>query len=363
MDQMNLPSFNYFSKNQFSRIGAIGFLSIALSLTILRSGLRFTSNLDTFRETVPNFFNSFYYWRSSIVVPLFANVLDLETRTSWLIGYGVVTTLLLVGPLFFYWISPNPQNLVVGISILISQIPVIALTEFGRFDVFVLFGSLIMGLSSKHLTFFVGAILVSISNYEHFIPIAISVLIILQVTDSQLRPSKVAAILFAVGVVVSIIHQVVFGQFLLFAFGADSRASWLVDNISKFTIANLVSLPLLIFSTYGSLWIVVIVGILISSDVKTKIFQISALFTIPFIFTLVTFDGTRVFVSLSSTSLIIFLRSFVAKCKPTKHDARSYAIFLLALAAITPAMNVSVLGNTKQPYLDVVERLFGLNGY
>jgi hypothetical protein len=331
----------------------------AIIITFLKSGFRITYNLDTFRDSITNF-RATAYWRTSLALPLFANLFNLRSQVSWIIAYAALALCLVLLLLAYYYIFDRTiSGLFVCTCLASSQVLVVAFTEIGRFDIFVLLGSVLVGLFDSRILIVIGASMIALGNFEHFIVIGITLTFLLPSCDLRHRPNFYYFTFVLTALTHLAIQKFYFGRIVLFE--NDSRATWLSNNALTFSLGNLTSLPVLLFSCFGTLWLVVARIIQSSDRIKVALMRFSGLILIPLLLTFATADGTRVFVSLSTVGLALMTRTLAQRESSHEELLSKLGVYVFLATLFMPALNVEVLGKIKQPYVDLTRFFFHMS--
>jgi len=201
--------------------------------------------------------------------------------------------------------------------------------------------------------------MIALGNFEHFIVIGITLTFLLPSCDLRHRPNFYYFSFVLTAVTHLAIQKFYFGRIVLFE--NDSRATWLSDNALTFSLGNLTSLPVLLFSCFGTLWLVVARIIQSSDRIKVALMRFSGLILIPLLLTIATADGTRVFVSLSTVGLALMTRTLAQRESSHEELLSKLGAYVFLATLFMPALNVEVLGKIKQPYVDLTRFFFHMS--
>ena len=323
---------------------------VMLFLSVIRSGVRIAYNLDIYRADSLTFPDIGAYYKSSLVMPITTKIFALDSSLKWITFYSLCTalTIFLAAYLVFRLNATHNVRLLFAL-VLFSQLQIILLTELGKFDLFLILGSMILILS-KSLPFqFLGALTITMGNFEQSIVLFGALALLSLSTDNQLSFKRYASIGAAAITCQFFALNAAYGSWS--ADGGDSRLNWLTNNWSQFLKANVASLPTLIYSGYGACWILVAIYISKGSTAKNRVINFTCLVLIPFGMTLITFDGTRIWVIISAPLLLVVLQSFASLEHEFSPRFQITVPIIVLMSLLTPALNVEVQGKIKIPYL------------
>jgi len=323
---------------------------IIFFLTTVRSGIRIAYNLDIYRADSLAFPKIGAYYKSSLIMPITTKLFHLDSLPKWITFHVLITilTLLIVAYLIFRLHATHNTRLLIAL-VLFSQLQVVMLTELGKFDLYLIFGSILLILNKSIPIQFLGALTIAMGNFEQAIVLLGTLALFSLSTDNQLSFKRYASIGTSAVMFQFLALNTAYGSWS--AEGGDSRLNWLTNNWWRFIKANVASLPTLIYSGYGACWILIAIYISKGSTVRNRLINFMCLILIPLIMTLITFDGTRIWVIISAPLLLVVLRSF-ASLEPifsTKFQISVPVVVFIGL--LTPALNVEVEGKIKIPYL------------
>jgi hypothetical protein len=288
-----------------------------------------------------------------LAMPLIAKALSIGTTDYWILVYGLIALSFISVLLIGIRTAKYQLNKKLVITLFFfSQLQVIVFTEIGKFDLFLIMGATCLILFNSNTAKLVGALLMTMGNFEQAIAAFFVLTIYSLSSDNNLKTKKI----------LMITTSAVFIQFYLLnrAYGkwsfsnGDSRFNWLVDNGARYFKANISSFPILIFSGYGIIWILVLITILRSSSILNLTLHFISLVIIPFALTMTTFDGTRVWVIITAPLTLHLIRSFSAE-KAEIFGSKIFVSIVLLIGLLTPALNVEVIGSVKKPYLHLFD--------
>lgn len=327
------------------------FALLVVTLTSLRSGVRVASNLGTYLEASLAFPNLPYFYKSSLAMPLIAQALSLDTTDRWIIVYGLITLSLICVFLIGIWNIKQDVNRKLLVTLFFfSQLQVIALTEIGKFDLFVIAGATCLILFDGYSTKLVGALLMTMGNFEQAVAAFLILIIYSMSSDNNLKTRKIVLITSSATFIQFFLLNRAYGGWSLSS--GDSRLNWLIENGVRYFKANISSFPILMYSGYGIIWILVILFILKSSSLLNLSLHVISLVIVPFALTMTTFDGTRVWVIITAPLTLHLIRHY-SSVKTEAYGKKNYVAITLAIGLLTPALNVEVIGSVKKPYMHI----------
>jgi hypothetical protein len=337
--------------SRFFNQGNFAVVAMALVLlTAIRSGIRIAYNLDIYRADSLAFPKIDAYYKSSLIMPITTKLFGLDSSSKWITFYGLVTafTILFVSFLVFRLNATHNTRLLLAL-VLFSQLQVIMFTELGKFDLFLILGSIILIFGKSLPTQLIGALAITMGNFEQSIVLLGALALFSISTDNQLSFKRYAFIGATAVAFQFFALNAAYNSWS--AVGGDSRFNWLTGNWFRFFKANLASLPTLIYSGYGACWLLIVFYISKGSTTKNKLIHFSCLILIPLVLTLTTFDGTRIWVIISAPLLLVVIKSF-ATLDSSFSSKFFWTVPTVVIAGLLmPALNVEVEGKVKIPYL------------
>lgn len=275
--------------------------------------------------------------------------------------WWVLGTLMIIAMLMGLWraIRPlGPWARPALVLIALSPAFVMMIQTVGHNDMFMLAGSLLVVLARRRPLIVLGAILAALGNPEHALISALCLTLVSFAVDRDRLRWRTAAYL-GVSAVIFIgvqVWQRVEGS-------SGSRLQRLLD-LSGTTLpsvrAFLDGWPIAIYSWLGPLWIVVVL-ILWSLRERRAMLAALAVIIIPGLCTIVTLDGTRVFVSIGLAALVALIAgTFRLQWSGRPPTARLLGAMLAALV-VFPAIFVVAHDQryVRLPYHETITFLFG----
>ncbi len=321
---------------------------VLVVLAVLKAGIQRSDGIDTFttESQSADEFTSFY--RSSPIMRVVAQVLPLTTESRWVLFHLLMTAVfLLVAYIAARRLFPTMEN--IGLTLVyLSPLVTVALTEIGRYDIYLLIGSLLLVVGSRLLGV-VGALLIFFANFEQGLVVFAAIAVLALSREITFDRLRILASM-AVGAVASLVYMLITyaGQS-----GSDSRLDALQRNLKGAALANFTSLPLLVFSALGVLWVVFLYWLSQTKSLRNVIVHASGVFVIPFVATYFTLDGTRVFVCSAAVPVVLMLAHLGRTVEFDDRPRKRMFTIVLALGVLLPMFSVFVDGYVKEPYIEV----------
>lgn len=330
----------------------VPFAFAMVGFSALRGGVNTVGAIQSGLNVGAKFPDVSGYFKSSWMHFGLWRLLDVAS-TPRAITYSLCLILLF---LFLVWrfldqnVSTMDRDLLFGF-IALSPVLTILFLHLGIYDALFMVGAVLLVGSSNLFVMSMGATVLLGANFELGLLslLALGVLSFSPETNLQTRHVIAAS---GVGLCVSLIALVGwYGNFI----EGDSRSSWLWQHLRGSIVQFAVSFPLMVLSFYGVAWLLVGGFLLKSSDRRSLLLHLVALFAIPGLAAASTLDGTRVFVCASAPAFLAMairreskLSSFLSSAISTRS--------LVALALLVPAVMVH-FGTVKLPYQILYGRL------
>jgi hypothetical protein len=292
---------------------------------------------------------------SSVLTNLITKMIiqfHLPQETWWAIGF-VVTASMLIGlwsqsQALKEWRRPTL------ILVCLSPAFVISMTTIGHYDLISISGMLLVVSTRKQHWILIGAMLAVVGNPEQSLVAAIALAVLVWgLGYDRFKRSSVTYIGVAViGFVSTQIWQRASGS-------TGTRLFLLTDNLGDSLHKFFAIWPLAIYSWLGPLWIIVVIAV-VGLNKRQAVFATVAVIAIPAIASIVTTDGTRVFVVTGLASLIVLTKfAFETRWSRTPPSAALLGLLVVALL-IFPATNGFPRGELlRLPYLVLMEKFLG----
>lgn len=322
IDAKALASADYLQNPKTARISRFfnhgNYVVVAVAiiiLSIIRSDIRLAANLDVYRSDSLAFPNISVFHKSSLILPLTTQLFGLNTSVRWIVFYSLATILTLaLLATFTFRLRTTYDARILFALVVISQLQIIMLTELGKFDLFLILGSIILIFGRTFPIQLLGALSITMGNFEQSIVIFGALLVFSLSTDNNLKIRRLASISTIAVTSQYLILNLAYGTWSFS--GGDSRLNWFTGNWFRFLKANVASLPTLIYSGYGACWIIVGIYISRGSTARNRFIHFTCLIFMPLAMTLTTFDGTRIWVLISAPLLLVVLQSFTSLKSP-----------------------------------------------
>jgi len=357
IDSKTLSSADYPQNPKTTRISRFfsqgNFVVVVVAMIILstiRSGIRLGANLDVYRSDSLAFPNIPFFYKSSLIMPITTQLFGLDNSIRWIAFYSLVTllTLAITATFVFRLRTTNNARMLFAL-IVFSQLHVIMLTELGKFDLFLILGSIVLIFGRTFPFQLLGALSITMGNFEQSIVVLGALLLFSLSTDNDLKFRRLASIGTIAVISQYLFLDLAYGSWS--ADGGDSRLNWFTANWFRFLKANVASLPTLIYSGYGACWVIIAIYISKGSTTRNRFIHFTCLIFIPLAITLTTFDGTRIWVLISAPLLLVALQSFTSLKSPLFPKFQPSVLFVVFIGLLTPALIVEVEGKIKIPYL------------
>ncbi len=234
--------------------------------------------------------------------------------------------------------------------LLLSPIGTVLLGDIGFYDVWVIGGAIILVLGRSSPVRILGALILLGGNFElGCVALLAYTVWTLSLDDrSRFRQTVIETVL-ASGVMYGILTFIYRN-----APDPDSRGEWLLDQARGSIVSAISILPLLVFSFFGLLWLFVYRFVTSRNSIRSRVLAFLGLVGIPALFTVLTLDGTRVFVSIAAPATIAMIAhpGALKALGPIQMTRKN----LLIAAALIPALQVH-MGEVINPYAELYGRL------
>ena len=322
------------------------FVLLATLLAFLRSGFAFApifeevlrENLSSFPRPVGSTEATSYGMRA-VFWAFGVDSISQAHEYGLFVTVGCLVALLLVAGAAFRGIGLR----LLVLAIVLGPIGTVSFGNIGRSDVLLLTGSIIVALSvhTRWMWWFTiaGALLMVAGNPEQALAAAV-ILVVLSTTTVMRRLRRPALVLLGLCVIGYAVTTAVSTSS-----GLLTRTGALQENLRAALELFLRNFPLVLYSGYTVLWVVV-VYMLIRTRGWDRLATLVALIGLPLVLTATTLDQTRVWVGVSSLA-VIALVGVVVKDAHLDED-RTKASLILGSAglafAFMPAVEVTFEG-------------------
>ena len=337
--------------SSFLKLSNIKFTLLLTVLIILKNGIHpiGTDWIEWVYLASANFPEATNYLSNSVLPMYISSLLEYPTHLIW----WVIFTLLTVSFYIFLFIR---IKVIYGLNYKIALLCFLTfpftytpLYYIGHYDLLTIFGAILAGLTRRKTFVILGVCFAAGANPEQ--ALVTSLCVALLSIGTKLKWHRFVAIVWFSCSVLSL------AMLRLFVGQPDTgnRIEIITGQIESVFLNSLGLIHILIFSVFGSGWIVLyLLGFREVSKTRNFI-VISAVAIIPVTFAILILDHTRVGVAVGALPLIIFLKHYLTPeffnllnsryLKP-KH--------LLFLVLFTPSIVVDVGGNLRLPYLELI---------
>lgn len=230
--------------------------------------------------------------------------------TTWVVL--VVMTLVVIAFLGHRYLT-SWQARVLVLVVLASGIPLRLMEGVGHYDILFLLASISIAFPKK-IIWITAAVIGGLANAE--VAVIAGVSVILAALAFQDRTNVTKGLTFAAsGALVTLgvrIATEVSGT------EAGGRTAVFIEGVIPSLVGNLGWLPLILTTGYLGAWFVVLFIIADMLGTRQILLLVSALVIVPAVMTLVTLDGTRVFVVTSAAALVLTIQTWISKLPPTR---------------------------------------------
>lgn len=299
---------------------------------------------------------SFIYLNSSVgpnIIVSLVRLLHLNTFTLYEL-FAVVWTILAFAAVSIFarrFTLDEQSRRVTLVLVILGPIGVVLVGHSGSNDTTFMVATLLIGLFPRSWTCAIaGALLLILSNPGQ--ALLVSVMFLLMSLIAEFRVFLRSATLLLIASLVGFALVLLQGA----RTGGQSQASPSAHDFMTPLTDNPYVFPLLIYSGFGVLTVVLLMPILTSRR-WTRLFLIGLLFVFPAAMGIVWHDGTRHIVNLIALPVaMIFVVYLPRALSAIRLSGRPFALALVtALALLLPAVHVFG-GVVRQPYQYVIDR-------
>lgn len=332
-------------QRRLGRLPMWGFALALICLAVIKGG--FTINalipepLSNY-PTPPSTFSSTSYGLRTL-----AWLLRMDYPGSYVV-LGLIITAITLG--FIAWAVPRvsqpDDSRIILVLILLGPITLILLNNIGRHDVLMILGGSILGLLGRNWIWaLVGVMIMVLGNPEQ--SIVATVLLLSLTSMPQLRAWRAGAGL-AVGV--SALASITLGLWA-HSVGVESRIGFITGLLGNSIYQFFGNFPLSVYAGYGIVWVVVI-WVMRQASTSLRWLIGFALLAIPFAMTAITLDQTRVFVGLTTASIVAVLVISVPQMRQASIASGfvNPLFWVFATGLFLPAIEVWSKGYVRVPY-------------
>lgn len=232
--------------------------------------------------------------------------------------------------------------------VIVSPIGMVLFNRLGQGDVLVILGAIVFALlGPRLLAVLAGLILMILGNPEQAVVALFSLLILSFVTDMKTwrRPAVIGL-------------SIASGVFIILALwaravGAQSRLEYLPEFLSSSFYAFAANLPLSVYAGFAAIW-VILGWVFVHVPFMSRTWLLIALVVVPGIVTIITVDQTRVFVGVTTLSVLVLGREFLPKIKDQLQSLGFKPVLgaTVVLVMFLPIIDIwGSSGHARTPYL------------
>lgn len=239
-------------------------------------------------------------------------------------------------------VLPDPYSRVLLLCLAASAIPMRLSGWIGFYDELFLVGALLLALLGPR-TWWIGAVITATANAEMAFVAGAATLFV----GYGMRQRWVTVRGLAVMISASLVMAFVLIIRLVGEHGSgEDRLSLFIRNATRSLTLNFEWFPITTASMYLGTWIVVVLIVLTPDTTRRRLAIATGLVLLPLLFTILTLDGSRVAVCVSSVPLVLAIRTWLdrwasTQSPPNREAGLNIAIAtLMVLAVLTPAVSV-----------------------
>lgn len=240
----------------------------------------------------------------------------------------------------------NEESRVAILLLLTSPLAVVLYNNQGRHDALMILGSVLLGFLGRNVWMAVAAALIMISANPEQAVLATLILLACTFSESFRSWRKGAITAFALSSTAFVILSL-WAQ----ASGIGSRASYIKGLFGNSIYGFFSNFSLSLYAGFGILWIFVAYFIA-QQDRKRKLLLFIFLIGLPFVFTIITLDQTRVFVGVTAaitTALVVRIAPEIA-ANLRRIGITNIAFWTLIAVTLLPSFEISVDHVVRPPF-------------
>jgi hypothetical protein len=337
------------------RVPAVLFAIGLAILTVLRCGWNRYEALDVhldFAKQFPVPIRS--YKATSVVGTALAFLLGIRKKEAWWYLHIAGTLLLacVAGMLIARLMKDSKQRRAAAILLMLSPAPIVLLQLVGHYDLFTLFGGILLGLAPSWPYALLSGLLVGFSHGEQGVVMAAATAAV----GTGLRidfKTRIAAFVAACGAA----RLFVWCWFAAYDWSVRDRAALLDYHLARSVLGFLRASTAALYTWYGPLWIVILAALWAQRhDRRSLLALVAGLIVIPGLATVVTLDGTRVFICCALPGLCWLLRELLTQRTRWSQTLPVYALtgIIVIAAPFLPAYMAWRWGRLLTPWAHVV---------
>jgi hypothetical protein len=320
--------------------------AIVLLIGVARAGINTQVDV-TFLEVAKSLPMPIHDYRGVILIsPIIARILGLTTFRQWA-GLHVVTeelfivvTIVMVVRRF----AQKEQQLFCAVALAASGLAVVSLNELGWYDVWVFSGAVLLIFGERWPTAIVGGLLFGCTNIEQ----AALALLALGLCAIGLR-RQIAVRMLLAGAAAIGIRLVILCWYALYDVHSVSRAQ-LVGSYAAVSFHSFVRIwPIEVYSWYSASWVIV-AALIWAVGGRRRLLLLVALVLIPAAGTLLTLDGTRVFVGIALPAFLLLIRNTAENSSWRPQRLQLLTALTLTVMLCTPGVMTWFGGTLMMPW-------------
>lgn len=317
-------------------------LSVIVAAMIWRTGM--TSYWQPLQYEIAEAFPrpTSSYRGGAVLSPALMTALGLDdgTERGWFAIHLVVTVaaVFAVGVMVWRRFRTSDQRWFVLVGLAASSYPVMLLVRVGHYDVWFLLGAAVVVLGRSWPAALVGGSLMGLTNVEQAFVALVTLAAVAALLDRTLLRSVglAAGAIFAAWASVQV-------WYAAYDVEQETRAGLLGENLDASWRGFVRALPVQVFSWFSAAWLAVI-------SVSRTILVFATLVTLPAIMTIITVDGTRVFVACVTPAFLALLS--VAARELDSPQLQRLTRWTLILMILTPGVSTFTGGGVPLSWID-----------
>lgn len=283
------------------------------------------------------------YRGGAVLSPALMTVLGLDdgTERGWYAIHllATIAAIAAIGRLIWRRFATNEQRWFMIVCVAASSLPAMLLIRVGHYDLWFILGAAIVALARSLVATALGGVVLGLTNAEQaFVAIAVMLAVAALVDRAELRRVVFAAI----GAVAA--WAGVQAWYAANDVEQETRAGLLGENLNDALRGFVNALPFHVFSWFSAAWIAVV-------SLCRSGMLLAVLVVVPAVMSIITVDGTRVFVACSAPAFLLVV-AHAAENLGTDLRARLTRWTLIVMCA-TPAVTTFVGGRVPLPWIDL----------
>lgn len=323
-------------------------LAAVLVIAVLRCGVGWTSipQQDIFLAHAASFPDpGATYSGLSVLSPAVAHLAHADTHARWFLFHAAVT-LIAIGVLV--WLTyrrfdERDERLLVLATVAASGVTAGMLQQVGFYDIWVILAAILLVLPRGLAPSIAAGLLLGATNSEQGVLALLAFVLCALALDRRM--------LARAGVAFAALVAARFGVHLWYQLSDVSevtRAGELGPHLRDSFMNFAGAWPVQVYAWFSAAWILVL-GAIGRVRGKDRLLLVTGLVLIPAIGSMITLDGTRVFVCLSTPALLL-LAVWAAGRLAETGEVRSHLVGLVTLMLVTPGVTVGAFGTVNLPW-------------